>query len=68
MTSVLLHEQVIAEQRKILMIIIIMNKTAKAMHKIQSQGGYHSQSPFTAIQSRWERNINGGTKIKSLKS
>ena len=44
MTEVLVQEQVMAEQRKILIIIIIMKRTARAMARIHSHGGYQLHS------------------------
>ena len=44
MTSDLVQEQVMAEQRKMLIIIIMTKRTARTIHRIHSQGGYHSHS------------------------
>ena len=51
MTEVLVQEQVMAEQRKMLMIIMIMNRTARAIASIQSQGGYQLHSRRAVVET-----------------
>ena len=46
--SVLAHEQVIAEQRKTLMINMTRNRIPKAMHKQSNQGGL---TPIQSVQT-----------------